>query len=139
MKVIQSYLNFNGTTEEAFLFYKSVFGGEFSSFQRFSDTPMGDTLSSEDKKKIMHVALPLSNGISLMGTDSLESMGHQLIQGNNFSLSIACDTKEEADILFSKLSEGGTVSMPMEATFWGAYFGMLTDQFGIQWMVSFEK
>jgi PhnB protein len=139
MATINSYLNFNGNTEEAFTFYKSVFGGEFTILQRFKDTPDGDKLSTEDAEKIMHVALPIGKGNILMATDFLESMGHKLIVGNNYSLSINTDSKEEADTLFSKLSLGATIEMPLSEAFWGGYFGMLIDKFGIQWMVSFEK
>ena len=139
MKTLNSYLNFNGTTEQAFEFYKTVFDKEFSSLQRFSDTPMGEQLPEEDKRKIMHVALPLNDTIMLMGTDTLESMGHKWIEGNNISLSLSCDSKEEADELFSRLSKNGTITLPLDTTFWGAYFGMVTDMFGIQWMINFEN
>lgn len=139
MKKINPYINFNGNTEEAFLFYKSVFGGEFAAFSRFKDTQAGDNLPEEDKEKIMHVSLPLENGTILMATDVLASMGHQPVSGNNFSLSIECDSKEEANTLFDKLAQNGSVTMPLMDTFWGAYFGMLTDQFGIQWMLNVEK
>jgi PhnB protein len=139
MKALNSYLNFNGTTEQAFEFYKTVFDKEFSSLQRFSDTSMGEQLPEEDKRKIMHVALPLNDTITLMGTDTLESMGHKWVEGNNISLSLSCDSKEEADELFSRLSKNGTLTLPLDTTFWGAYFGMVTDMFGIQWMVNFEN
>ncbi|HEV7350090.1 VOC family protein [Telluribacter sp.] len=136
MVTVNPYLNFMGNTEEAFTFYKSVFGGEFLALQRFKDTPEGAKLPAEDQDKIMHVALPLGNGNMLMATDALESMGHTLNVGNNFSLTISTESEAEADQLFAKLSEGGQVTMPLEKAFWGAYFGMVTDQFGIQWMVS---
>jgi PhnB protein len=137
MATLNPYLNFMGTTEQAFLFYKSVFGGEFLGLQRFKDTPEADRLPAADQEKIMHVALPIGNGNMLMGTDTLESMGHQLTQGNNFYLSISADSIAEADRLFEGLSAGGTVSMPMEKAFWGDYFGMCTDPFGVQWMISY--
>ena len=139
MKSLNPYLNFNGNTEEVFTFYKSVFGGEFKTFSRFSDTPHGDNLPEEDKEKMMHVALLLSNGTTLMGTDVLTSQGHQPVAGNNISLSIEADSKEAADTIFAKLSAGGTIEMPLMDTFWGAYFGMFTDKFGIKWMINFEK
>ena len=139
MATINVYLNFMGNTEEAFNFYRFVFGGEFEGgINRFKDTPHGDKLSVTDKEKIMHVALPVGNGNVLMGTDLLESSGHKLIAGNNYSISINADSKEEADNFFTKLSEGGKIEMPIADTFWGAYFGMFADKFGIQWMVNFD-
>ncbi|GAB3331178.1 VOC family protein [Larkinella ripae] len=133
------YLNFNGNTEEAFTFYKSVFGGEFAMLQRFNETTEADKVSPEDGDKIMHIALPLGNDTILMATDALDSRGQKLVVGTNVSIAISADTKEEADQLFKALSAGGLVEMPLETTFWGAYFGMLTDQFGIQWMVSYDQ
>lgn len=138
MATINPYLNFLGNTEEAFNFYKSVFGGEFAVLQRFKDTPHGDNMSAEDKEKIMHVSLPIGNGNVLMGTDVLTSMGQKLNIGDNFSISISADSEAEAENLFTALSPGAHVVMPLEKAFWGAYFGMLTDQFGIQWMVNFD-
>lgn len=138
MATINPYLNFLGTTEEAFNFYKSVFGGEFSVLQRFKDTPHGDNMSAEDKEKIMHVSLSIGKGNTLMGTDVLESMGQKLNVGDNFSISINADSEAEAEQLFNALSPGANIVMPLEKAFWGAYFGMLTDQFGIQWMVNFD-
>ena len=134
---INPYLNFPGNTEEAFNFYKKVFGGDFAGgIFRFKDTPDKDRLSKEDQEKVMHVGLPVGNNM-LMATDALESMGFKLIFGNNFHLSVETEGKEEADRIFSSLSEGGNVQMPMKDEFWGAYFGMLTDKFGVQWMVSY--
>lgn len=138
MATINPYLNFLGNTEEAFNFYKSVFGGEFVVLQRFKDTPHGDNMTADDKEKIMHVALPIGNGNVLMGTDVLPSMGQKLNIGDNFSISISADSEAEADQLFAALSPGANVVMPLEKAFWGAYFGMLTDQYGIQWMVNFD-
>jgi PhnB protein len=137
MKQVNIYLNFNGTTEEAFNFYKSVFGGEFAYLQRFKDTPEAEKLSASDGEKIMHVSLPLGNGLILMGTDALESMGQKLTVGNNFYISVEVESKDEADRLFEKLSVGGKIEMPMQDAFWGAYFGMFTDKFGIQWMIDY--
>lgn len=139
MATLNTYLNFLGNTEEVFNFYKSVFGGEFSNIQRFSDIPeMADQLPEEDKNKIMHVSLPVGKNSVLMGTDALESTGHTLKFGDNFSISISTETKEEAEIIFAKLAAGGQIKMPLQITFWGEYFGMLTDKFGIQWMMSFK-
>ena len=137
MASIGAYLNFQGNTEEVFNFYKSVFGGEFATFQRFKDTGHGDNLSVEDKEKIMHVSLPIGNTV-LMASDMLESMGHNRVKGNDFSLSVDTASEDEANKIFNGLSAGGTVTMPLEKTFWGAYFGMFTDKFGVQWMVNHD-
>ena len=139
MLTVNPYLNFPGNTEEAFNFYKSVFGGEFRVLQRFKDTPHGDSMSPEDKERIMHIALPIGQGTILMATDALESNGQKVTAGDNFSLAISPGSKEEADKLFAGLSAGGKVIMPLEKMFWGAYFGLLTDPFGIQWMVNYEE
>lgn len=138
MATLNPYLNFKGNTEEAFNFYKSVFGGEFLAVQRFADTPEADRVAPEDRNKIMHIALPVGKGNVLMATDALESMGHPLSAGNNFYLSIAADSKEEAAKLYNGLSAGGKVTMPLGDAFWGAYFGMFTDKFGVQWMVNYD-
>ncbi len=136
MITLNPYLNFNGKTEEAFNFYKSVFGGEFAVLQRMKETPEVSQLSLEDQEKIMHVALPIGQGNVLMGSDSLESMGQVLVEGNNFSLSLSVDSKEEADRLFAGLSKGSTVELAMQDMFWGAYFGMLKDAYGMRWMIN---
>jgi PhnB protein len=138
MATINPYLNFNGNTEEAFNFYRSVFGGEFTTLQRFKDTPEADRVPASDKEKIMHVSLPIGKGNVLMATDALESMGHALTVGNNFSIAVNAESEEEADKLFSELSAGGQVTMPLQKAFRGAYFGMLADKFGIQWMVNYD-
>lgn len=138
MATMNPYLNFMGNTEEAFNFYRSVFSGEFITLQRFKDTHEAEKLPANDQEKIMHIALPIGKDNILMGTDALESMGHTLTVGNNFSISIDTESEEEATRLFNRLAEGGQVTMPLDKAFWGAYFGMLTDQFGIQWMVSYD-
>ncbi len=138
MVAVNPYLNFNGTTEDAFIFYKSVFGGDFITLQRFKDTPEADSVPAADREKIMHVALEIGEGTILMGTDALESMGHPLKVGNNFYMSISVNSEKEADKYFHALSEGGRVNVPLEKTFWGAYFGIFTDKFGIQWMISYD-
>lgn len=135
---INPYLNFNGNTEEAFNFYKTVFGGEFFRIQRFKETPEAGRVPKEEQEKLMHVSLPIGKGNMLMATDALESMGQKMVAGNNFSLSLNVDSEAEADTLFAKLSAGGKVDMPLKKEFWGAYFGMLTDKFGIRWMVSHD-
>ena len=139
MKAVNSYLNFPGNTEEAFNFYKSVFGGELVGLTRFKDTPEGAKLNASEKELLMHVSLPIGKGNTLMGTDALESMGHKITAGNNFHLAIETDDKDEAEKIFKGLSEGGKVTMSLADTFLGAYFGMLNDKFGIQWMVSYAK
>jgi PhnB protein len=138
MATLNPYLNFPGNTEEAFNFYKSVFGGEFlGGISRFKDTPEGSKMSAADGEKVMHVALPIGRGNILMATDAMESMGQKLTVGNNFYLSLEADSKEEAEKLFVKLSAGGKIEMPLGDAPWGAYFGMFADQFGVQWMVNY--
>lgn len=141
MTTINPYLIFNGNCEEAFLFYKTVFGGEFPYVGKFNEMPTEDTnsvLSEEDGNKIMHISLPLGNGSILMGSDSNSASGAVAI-GANVSLSINAESIAEADRLFDGLSAGGNPFMPMSKTFWGAYFGMFVDKFGIHWMVNFDE
>ncbi|HRO69729.1 MAG TPA: VOC family protein [Chitinophagaceae bacterium] len=138
MVTVNPYLNFNGTTEAAFNFYRSVFGGDFITLQRFKDTAEADRIQEADRDKIMHVALMIGKGTVLMGTDALESMGHPLTVGNNFFLSISAESEQEAENYFEKLSAGGKISIPLKKTFWGAYFGIFTDKFGIQWMIDYD-
>ncbi|WP_433815288.1 VOC family protein [Flavobacterium johnsoniae] len=139
MAAINPYLMFNGTCEEAFLFYKSVFGGEFPYIGKYKDAPAeeGEKLSEEALNRIMHVSLPIGNTI-LMGSDSHPRYG-DVGFGDNFSISINTESTEEADRIFNGLSAGGKVEMSMDNTFWGSYFGMFKDKFGINWMVSFDK
>lgn len=131
------YLNFDGQAEEAFNFYKSIFGTEFTALQRMKDTLEAGKLAPEEQELIMHIALPLGDNSILMASDCIGSFGHQLIVGNNFSISVQAESKEEADKLYHRLSDGGNQGMPMEEMFWGDYFGALTDKFGIQWMVNY--
>lgn len=140
MATINPYLIFNGTCEEAFLFYKSVFGGEFPYIGKFSDMPPADgqEINPEDAERIMHVSLPIGGGSILMGSDSNSQSGDVAI-GANVSISINTESSAEADKLYNGLSAGGTIIMPMENTFWGAYFGMFVDKFGIHWMVNFDE
>ena len=138
MKTVNIYLNFKGNTEEAFNFYKSVFGGEFSLVMRFKDTSEASKMPPEVQEKIMHIALPLKNGSVLMATDSLESMGQNLIEGNNYSICISPENMEEGETLFNALSKGGKVDLPYQKQFWGAWHGQLKDKFGIQWMIDFD-
>ncbi len=139
MTAVNPYLNFAGNTEEAFNFYKSVFGGEFQVVMRFKDNPQCGQMAEADKERIMHIALPIGNGTILMATDSLESLGQKLTVGNNFYICLSPETKQEADRLFNGLSVGGKIEMPIQDMFWGAYWGAFTDKFGVQWMVSYDK
>lgn len=142
MAAINPYLIFNGNCEEAFLFYKSVFGGEFPYIGKFSDMPAdasgAKSLSEEDKNRIMHVCLPIGKDSMLMGSDSDTASGAVTI-GSNVSISINTESKEEADKLYNGLSADGNPFMPMNQTFWGAYFGMFVDKFGINWMVNYDE
>jgi len=138
MSRVSTYLNFNRTTEQAFEFYRSVFGGDFSTpIQRMGDAPSAPgqpQLSDADKKLVMHVELSILGGHVLMGTDAPESMGFSLTQGNNVFINLEPDTRAETDRLFGALSEGGNVDMSLQEMFWGGYFGSLTDRFGLRWM-----
>lgn len=141
MAQVNAYLTFNGNCEEAFNFYKSVFGGDFAYIGRFGEMPpMEDAgeMSEEEKNKVMHVSLPISEETVLMGSDTGGEWASHFQAGNNISISINTASKEEADKLFKGLSEGGMVTMPLADTFWGAYFGMWTDKFGINWMVNYD-
>jgi PhnB protein len=140
MATVNPYLLFNGNCEEAFLFYKSVFGGEFPYIGRFKEAPAedgGGELSEEDGNRVMHVSLAIGN-TTLMGSDSHPKYG-DVVFGSNFQISINVESTEEADRIFNSMSEGGKVYMPMDKTFWGSYFGMLQDKFGISWMVNFDE
>jgi PhnB protein len=137
MASVAIYLNFAGNTEEAFNFYKTVFGTEFlMPPMRMSDAPPYEgapPLSEKDKNAIMHVSLPILAGTVIMGTDTLESMGQKLVEGNNVTISLQPDTNEDADKLFAALSAGGSEIAPMRNEFWG-YWGCAKDRFGIRWM-----
>lgn len=137
MAQVNAYLTFIGNCEEAFDFYKSVFGGEFQHLARFGDMP-SKQISSEISNRIMHVALRVSQETVLMGSDTNTEDDNSFNAGNNISLSVNTDSKEEADCIFSGLSAGGEVTMPLAETFWGAYFGMWRDRFGIQWLVNYD-
>ncbi len=135
---VNVYLNFAGNTEEAFSFYRSVFGGDFASVVRFKDMPMeGVQIPEADQGKIMHIGLPIGDGQVLMATDTLASLGQELTQGNNVYISLNPYTKEEADRLFDALSQGGSIEMPIADQPWGDYYGSFTDKFGVHWMVDY--
>ena len=140
MPRVSTYLNLVRSTEDAFNFYRSVFGTEFEGpVNRFSDAPPmpgQPPLSEADRNLVMHVALPILGGHMLMGTDAPESMGFKLTQGNNVYVNLEPDTRADADRLFKALGEGGTVEMALAEQFWGDYFGSLTDKFGTRWMVN---
>lgn len=137
MAALNPYLNFNGNTEDAFNFYKSVFGGEFLVFQRFKDVPAGVPMPEGEGEMIMHVALPLGNGSMLMGSDVPSSFPPASF-GTNVHISINTSSEAETEKLFNGLTAGGQVLMPLEKTFWGAYFGMFKDKFGVHWMVNYD-
>ncbi len=141
MATVNPYITFLGNCEEAFNYYKTVFGGEFSIINRFSEMPPqeGMELPKEALNKIMHITLPIGNETLLMGSDTGGEWAAKTVVGNNITISITADTKEQADHFFSSLSEGGRVNMPMDLTFWGSYFGMCTDKFDVNWMISFGQ
>ena len=139
MTAINPYINFNGNAEEAFTFYKSVFGGEFAMVVRMKDLdlPAEHAPSESEDNKIMHIALPIS-GNMLMGNDVPEVMGRVNEDENRSKISIKAESKEEADRLFNGLSAGGSVEFPIGDSPWGSYFGMFRDKYGIEWMVDFD-
>lgn len=139
MSSVNIYLLFKGNAEEAFNFYKSVFGGEFLTLQRFKDMPEADKVSERDRNKIMHVSLPILNGNLLMAADVLDSMGQELTVGNNYHILLNVDSEQEVNRLFEGLSSGGRIEMKPGKTFWGSYFSMLSDRFGTQWMISYDS
>ena len=138
MAAINPYINFNGNAEEAFNFYKSVFGGEFAKIMRFGDMSSPEfPVSEKEANKIMHIALPIGKNI-LMANDVPESMGQVNENENRSKISISAASREEADRLFTGLSAGGNIEMPISDSPWGSYFGMFRDKFGIEWMVDFD-
>jgi len=138
MAQINPHINFNGNAEEAFTFYKSVFGGEFAMIVRFKDMSSPECPVSENEaNKIMHIALPIGKNV-LMANDVPESMGRTNENENRSKISISAESKEEADQLFNGLSEGGQIEVPIGESPWGTYFGMFRDKYGIEWMVDFD-
>jgi PhnB protein len=138
MALINPHINFNGNAEEAFNFYKSVFGGEFAKIIRFKDISSPEyPISENEANKIMHIALPIGENI-LMANDVPESMGQVNENENRSKISISAESREEAEKLFSGLSAGGNIEMPIDDSPWGSYFGMFRDKFGIEWMVDFS-
>lgn len=136
--LINPYLNFDGNAEEAFHFYQTVFGGELF-IQKMSEAPGTESFTEEEKNRAMHVALPLANGQTLMASDCVPSAGHELHPGNNNYISLAPDSREEADRIFNSLSAGGKIEMPLQDMFWGDYFGSFKDKYGICWMINYNN
>ncbi|HSX45054.1 MAG TPA: VOC family protein [Candidatus Saccharimonadales bacterium] len=136
MARVSSYLNFNRKTEEAFNFYKTVFGTEFDGEIMRMDSDPSNPVAEEDKNLVIHVALPILGGHVLMGTDASESMGFKIIEGNNMHVNLEPDDLDEAKQIFKDLSAGGKVEMPLEKMFWGDYFASFTDKYGINWMIN---
>jgi PhnB protein len=140
MSTVSIYLNFPRNTEEVFLFYQSVFGGEFEGeIARMGDVPLMEgqpPVAEEDKNLVMHVCLPIFDNFKLMGTDAPESMGFTVTQGNNLYINLLTDTRAETEDIFAKLSEGGVIEMELQDMFWGDYFGSVVDKFGIRWMLA---
>ena len=138
MSRVSTYLNFMGNTEEAFAFYSSVFGTEYSvPIMRFGDMPAGPgapELAEHERSQVLHVELPILAGHVIMGTDMLESMGHELRVGNNTTLNLEPDTREEADRLYAALCDGGSDSVGLQEMPWGSYWGTCLDKFGVRWM-----
>lgn len=139
MAQINPYIHFNGNAEEAFSFYKSVFGGEFAMVMRFKDLEIPGSIASESEaNKIMHIALPIGKHDILMGSDTPEALGVHNLNETRSKISISAQSKEEADNLYNGLSVGGHVEMPIGDSPWGSYFGMFRDKYGIEWMVDFD-
>ena len=138
MVLINPHINFNGNAEEAFTFYKSVFGGEFANIVRFKDLTSLEHVSENEANKIMHIALPIGKSNVLMGNDVPEIMGKVHENENRSKISISAESKEEADKLFDGLSAGGAIEVPIGDSPWGSYFGMFRDKFCIEWMVDFD-
>ena len=139
MAQINPYIHFNGNAEEAFTFYKSVFGGEFAMVVRFKDMAITEhPISESEADKIMHIALPIGKSSVLMGSDTPEFMGKHNERESRNKISISVESKDEADQIFNGLSAGGEVEMPISDSPWGSYFGMFRDKYGIEWMVDFD-
>ena len=139
MALINPHINFNGNAEEAFTFYKSVFGGEFAKIMRYKDLSSPEhPVAENEANKIMHIALPIGKNI-LMANDVPEIMGKTNENENRSKISISTESKEEADKLFNGLSAGGNIEMPIANSPWGSYFGMFRDKYGIEWMVDFDS
>ena len=140
MALINPYIHFNGNAEEAFTFYRSVFGGEFAKIMRYKDLSSPEyPIAENDADRLMHITLPIGKTNLLMGSDVLEIMGQVTENDNRNTISISAETREEADKLFNGLSAGGQIEMPISDSPWGSYFGMFRDKYGIEWMVDFDS
>lgn len=139
MAKINPYIHFNGNAEEAFNFYKSVFGGEFAMIMRFKDLANpGYTIPENEANKIMHIALPIGKHFVLMGSDTPESLGKHNENETRSKICISAESKIEAEFLFNRLSAGGQIEMPIQDSSWGSYFGMFRDKFGFEWIIDFD-
>jgi PhnB protein len=136
MRTAHPYLHFNGNCEDAFRFYQNIFGGDLD-ITRFKDAPSDNRFPDYESEKILNVSLSLSDQSLLMGSDIPDAFP-QAIRGTNFFISLYVDSQPDADLIFAGLSQNGQVAMPLAKTFWNAYFGMAIDQFGVQWMISFD-
>ncbi len=134
MRAVTPYLSFDGTAEQAFTLYRTVFGGDFQTLMRWGDAPFAERVPLAARQRIMHISLPLISGAMLAASDSCPGMGAPLTVGNAFAICLETSSIAESDRLFAALSAGGVVTMPLQKTFWGAYYGMCTDRFGVQWM-----
>lgn len=138
MKHVDLYLHFNGNSEKAMTHYKNIFGGEFTALQRYRDIPGSEKMNEADREKMVHIALKISDDTTLMASDSVTKMENGVLFGNNYHICLQAGNEKEADNLFMALSEDGKIEMPMNKTFWGAYFGMCVDKFGVQWMINYS-
>ena|SRR6478609_5939838 len=131
------YLHFNGTADQAMKFYKSILGGEFVIYQQFKDVPGAEKMPVPDQQRFIHISLQVSPAITIMASDTMGAV-EELVAGNNFHICLHTESEAETDKLFEALSKNGRITMPLNKTFWGAYFGMFRDKFGIQWMLSYS-
>ncbi len=133
------YLHFMGNAEEAMSFYKSVFGGQFSVSQRYKEIPGGEKMPVADQEKMIHISLTTPGGVTIMASDSVKPMGDDIIFGNNYHICLQAESEGEVDKIFAGLSRNGNVQMPPNKTFWGAYFTMFQDKFGVEWMINYSE
>mgnify|MGYP003576070694 CR=1 FL=1 len=137
MRTTTPYLHFKGNAEEAMNFYKSLFGGEFTGFQRYKDVPGGEKMPARDQARLIHISLQISPAISFMASDTMAEAEDHLQPGNNYHICLHTESESETQKIFDGLSKDGRIEMPLNKTFWGAYFGMCSDKFGIRWMVNY--
>jgi PhnB protein len=137
MRTTTPYLHFKGNAEEAMTFYKSLFGGQFTGFQRYKDVPGGEKMPARDQERLIHISLQVSPAISIMASDMMGPAEDDLLPGNNYHICLHTESESETQKIFDGLSKEGRIEMPLNKTFWGAYFGMCSDKFGIRWMVNY--